>query len=136
MTPRESSLWKWLLAGKPNGCLMERVENSVNPDMPDVVGTYERGAFMAELKVATADKGGVVKIKWSSTGQVLFISNWNSAALRTWVLVQVPEYGRYLVSGHYVKHLANPVLISDLRNWTAIREDAISMQIISKMAGK
>ena len=136
MTPRESSLWKWLEAGKPNGCLMERMENSVNTDMPDVLGVYRNGAFMTELKVAVAGKGGSVKIKWSSAGQISFAAHWNSAGLRTWTLVQVPEYGRYLISGHYVKHLSRAVTISELREWTATPENAVAFQIISRMAGR
>lgn len=136
MTPRESSLWKWLVGGKPDGCLMKRVENSVEPDMCDVLGTYKAGAFMAELKVAVASAGGIVKVKWSSSGQILFIKDWYSAALKTWALVQVPEYGRYLISGHYVKELANPVTIEHLRDWTATPENAVPYQIISRMAGK
>lgn len=135
MTPRESSLWTWLEKGKPVGCLMQRIENSLNGDMPDVIGTYQRGAFMTELKVATANTQEMVKVKWSSPGQVAFIREWNGP-LRTWILLQVPEYGRYLINGVYAKALMAPISIADLRGASSVPENAVAMQIISRMAGR
>lgn len=131
LTPRENSLWKWLEAGKPDGCILERIENSVNDDTPDVLGSYQRVMFSIELKVAStvSNKDNKVTIKISS-GQADRSRLWARSGTRTWILVQVPEVGRFLISGHYAKELQRKVSIEDLLHWSVTPKDAIQFQIL------
>lgn len=85
--PKESSLYAWLKRGAPVGCVLWRVENSVDLGTPDIFGFY-RVAFVIETKVYP---------KRLTSKQASKLREWAKAGGRAYVLFQMGVV-RYLIS--------------------------------------
>lgn len=93
MKTRENGLWKWLNGGRPPGCLLHRVENSIDVGTPDVIGKFEAAgpAFWIELKVADAVGRDGLRVPHLIAEQVSFLRRWQAAGTPSSLLVQLGQ---------------------------------------------
>lgn len=89
MNMRESALWKSLKKYLPPNAMAERMENSLNSGMPDVLITYAGKTFLVELK---ADLESI------SRKQADWARRWSEAGGMSWFLITTGS-AYYLVPG-------------------------------------
>jgi len=88
MNMRESALWKSLRKYLPPDAMAERIENSLDSGMPDVLITYAHKTFLVELK-ADLD---------ISRKQADWARRWSMAGGVSWFLIAI-DRAHYLVPG-------------------------------------
>ena len=109
---RESSLWQWLNDGRPDGCVMRRVEDVLQRGTPDVpLAIYRGRSFVVELKSVPRRPRADVWCELTSD-QASFLRLWSRSGGRSFVLVQVGVAAaarRYLVAAGDCHELLRPL---------------------------
>lgn len=108
MRTEEKNLWQWLKNGADSleDIHMQRIENVVKKNTPDVEGTYKKRSFVIELK--SINKVYELRKKLTA-GQAMFLYKRWSVGGSAWLLVEVEGLRRYLIPGLYAVELLYPV---------------------------
>lgn len=129
MKSSEASLWRWLSKSAPEGCVLERVENSVKPGTPDIFGTW-KNSFVLELKNVEMSKSGIVHSELTAE-QASFLRRWRAAGGRGYVLIRVNR-SHYLVSAIMCHLLLKPISIFELTKISMIKSAATAQEILRR----
>lgn len=134
----ETGLWKWLRDGRPSGCLLHRIENSVDSGTPDVIGTIYSQIFWMELKVAESAGGKRLKLPHLTADQASFLRRWQAAGTPSSVLVQFGQgraARRFLVPARWAHcMLDEPFTFEWIESVSLIEPDANPEEVMHHAA--